>query len=127
MINLANAPLANIWFPDDEARSRVVAAITTLAAVGAAATFTIPNGYPPIDRTIPCPILGIFCAQNGATLAANGQEAFAIAGQMGTAVAPDSIGEFRVTGARTVEVFQTAAEAQVVLVIYVGKGSGQET
>ena len=121
--------LANIWFPNLKDRSRVIAAISTLAAVGAgaAATFTIPNNYPPIDRTIPCPILGIFCAQNGATLAANGQNAFAMAGQLDTAIAATGAGEFRVTGARTVEVWQLANEAQVVLVIYVAKGSGQET
>ena len=103
MINLANAPLANIWFPDDEARSRVIAAISTVAAVGAAVTITIPNGYPPIDRTIPCPVLAILVADNTAGgLLAFGQEMFAIAGQMPTALAPDSAGEFRITGARAV-------------------------
>jgi hypothetical protein len=125
---MANAPLANIWFPDDEARSRVVAAISTVAAVGAAVTITIPNGYPPIDRTIPCPVLAIVVADNTvAGLLANGQEMFAIAGQMGTALAPDSAGEFRITGARTVEIFQQVAVDQVALIIYVAKGSGQET
>jgi sugar phosphate isomerase/epimerase len=125
---MANAPLANIWFPDDEARSRVVAAISTAAAVGAAVTITIPNGYPPIDRTIPCPVLAIVVADNTAAgLLANGQEMFAIAGQMGTALAPDSAGEFRITGARTVEIFQQVNVAQVALIIYVAKGSGQET
>ena len=121
--------LANIWFPDLKARRRVIAALSTLAAVGAgaAATFTIPNNYPPIDRTLPNPVLAILCAQNGATLAANGQNAYAIAGQLDTAVAPTGAGEFRITGARTVEVWQLANEAQVVLVIYVGLGSGQET
>jgi len=130
VINLANAPLANIWFPDDEARSRVIAAITTVAAVGAAVVATIPNGYPPIDRTIPCPVLAIVVADNTAGgLLALGQEMFAIAGQMGTALAADSAGEFRITGARTIEIFQSVAAGtiQVVLIIYVAKGSGQET
>ena len=128
MINLANAPLANIWFPDDEARSRVVAAITTVAAVGAAVVATIPNGYPPIDRTIPCPVLAIIVADNTAAgLLLHGQEMFAIAGQMPTALAADSAGEFRITGARTIEIFQQVAVTQVVLIIYVAKGSGQET
>lgn len=126
---MANAPLTNIWFPDNEARSRVVAALTTAAAGGggAAVTITIPNDYPPIDRTIPCPILGMFAAQNGATLVANGQEAFAMANQMNTTLTPDSAGEFRITGARTIEIYQQANEAQVVLVIYVAKGTGQKT
>ena len=127
MINLANAPLANIWFPDNEARSRIVAAIARLAAVGAATNLVIPDEYPPIDRTIPCPVLAIVAAQNDITLAATGQEMFAMAGQMGTALAADSLGEFRITGVRTVEVFQTATETQVALIIYVAKGSGQET
>lgn len=128
MINLANAPLANIWFPDDEARSRVIAAISTVAAVGAAVTITIPNGYPPIDRTIPCPVLAIVVADNTAGgLLANGQEMFAIAGQMGTALAPDSAGEFRITGARTVEILQQVATDQIALIIYVAKGTGQQT
>ena len=125
---MANVPLANIWFPDDEARSRVIAAITTCAAVGAAVTITIPNGYPPIDRTIPCPVLAIVLADNTAGgLLANGQEMFAIAGQMATGTAADSAGEFQITGARTIELFQQIATDQVALVIYVAKGSGQET
>lgn len=128
MIIIANAPLANIWFPDDEARSRVIAAISTVAAVGAAVTITIPNGYPPIDRTIPCPVLAIVVADNTvAGLLLHGQEMFAIAGQMGTALAPDSAGEFRITGARTIEIFQQVAVTQVALIIYVAKGTGQET
>ena len=128
MIKLANAPLANIWFPDEEAWSRVVAAFTTIAAVGAAVVATIPNEYPPIDRTIPCPVLAIVAADNTvAGLLADGQETFAIANQMPTALAADSIGEFRITGARTIELFQTVAVTQAVLIIYVAKGSGQET
>ena len=124
---MANAPLANIWFPDDEARSRVVAAITTSAGgAGAAVVITIPNGYPPIDRTIPCPVLGIFTAQVGATLVANGIEGYAMADQMG-ALAADSAGEFQITGARTISIWEQAAEAKIVLVIYVAKGTGQET
>ena len=127
MINLANAPLANIWFPDDEARSRVVAAVARLAAVGAATNLVIPNEYPPIDRTIPCPVLAIVAAEDGAVLGALGEEMFAMVDQMGTALAPDTVGEFRITGVRTVEVFQTLAATQVALIIYVAKGSGQET
>ena len=127
MINLANAPLANIWFPDNEARSRIVAAIARLAAVGAATNLVIPNEYPPIDRTIPCPVLAIVALDDTAGgLLATGQELFAMAGQMG-ALAPDSLGEFRITGVRTVSVFQTVATTQVALIIYVAKGSGQET
>ena len=127
MINLANAPLANIWFPDDEARSRVVAAIARLAAVGAATNLVIPDEYPPIDRTIPCPVLAIVALDNTAGgLLALGEEMFAMAGQMG-ALAPDSVGEFQITGVRTVSVFQTVNTTQVALIIYVAKGSGQET
>ena len=134
MINLANAPLANIWFPDDEARSRVVAAYTTVAAGGGTAvvTATIPNNYPPIDRTIPCPVLAIVAADNTAGgLLALGQEMFAmsiggVVGQMG-ALAPDSVGEFQITGARTIDFYQTDNTTQAVLIIYVAKGSGQET
>jgi len=127
---LANAPLANIWFPDEEAWSRVIAAFTTVAAVGAAVVATIPNGYPPIDRTIPCPVMAILAVDNTAGgLLALGQEAFAIAGQMPSALAADSIGEFRITGARTIEIFQSVAAGtiQAVLIIYVAKGTGQET
>lgn len=128
MIKLANAPLANIWFPDEEARSRVVAAITVAAAIGAATNLVIPNGYPPIDRTIPCPVLAIVIADNTvAGLGANGQEMFAIAGQMPTALAADSAGEFRIIGERTIEIWQQVAVDQVALIIYVAKGSGQET
>jgi len=132
VIKLANAPLANFWFPDNEARSRVVAAICTSTAAGAGAvvTLTIPNGYPPIDRTILNPILGIFTAQTGATLAATGIEGYAMAGQMGAVPAtmtPDSAGEFEITGARTIDIWQQANEDAVCLIIYIAKGTGQET
>ncbi len=131
MIKLANLPLTNVWFPDNEDRSRVIAAITTSAgAAGGVVTITIPNGYPPIDRTIPCPVLGIFTAEVGATLAANGIEGYALAGQMGATPAsltPDSAGEFEITGARTIDIWEQAATAKIVLVLYIGKGTGQET
>jgi len=126
---VANLPLTNIWFPDEEARSRVVAAYTTVAAGGGAAvvTATIPNGYPPIDRTIPCPVLAIIAADNTAGgLLALGQEAFPIADQMGV-LPPDSVREFQITGARTIDFYQTVNITQAVLIIYVAKGSGQET
>jgi len=121
--------LANIWFPNLKDRSRIIAAISTLPAVGApaASNVVIPNDYPPIDRTIPCPVLAIFCAQNTATLAANGQHAFAMAGQLNTGVAPTGAGEFQITGVRTISVWNLPNEAQVVLIIYVAKGSGQDT
>ncbi len=128
---MANAPLTNVWFPDNEDRSRVIAAITTSAGgAGANITITIPNGYPPIDRTIPCPVLAIFTAQVGTTLVGNGVEGYALGGQMGATPAsltPDSAGEFLITGARTIDIWEQAAEAKVVLVIYIGKGTGQET
>ena len=121
--------LANIWFPNLESRKRVIAAISTLPAVGAPAesVLTIPAGYPPIDRSIPNPVLAIFAAQNDATLVANGANGFAIAGDCGFGTAPTGAGEFRITGARTLGVWNLINETQVVLIIYVAKGSGQET
>lgn len=121
--------LANIWFPNIEARSRVIAALSTLPAVGAPAesVLTIPNGYPPIDLSIPSPVLAIFALMTGANLVADGQQGFAIAGQCAAGVAPTAQGEFRITGARTLGVWNMPNEAQVALVIYVAKGSGQET
>ena len=120
-------PLANIWFPDVRDWGRMVAAVIDDSAAGAAAakTLTIPNNYPPIDRTIPCPVLAIFCLQTDATLIALGNTGCAIGGQM--AVAPTADGEFFITGARTVQVWKTAAELQVYIIFYISKGSGQET
>ena len=50
-----------------------------------------------------------------------------MAGQCDTATAPTAAGEFRITGARTIEIWEVTARAKHVLVVYVSKGSGQET
>lgn len=118
--------LANIWFPDPEDRKRIIAAITTSAgAAGGVVTITIPDSYPPIDRTIPCPVLAIMAAMDLAVLAIDENEIWAMAGQMG--VAPTAGGEFLITGARTIDIWDLTAGLKHVLVVYVSKGSGQET
>ena len=108
----------------------MIAAFSTLPAVGAPAesVLTIPNGYPPIDLSIPNPVLAIFAAQNAAGgLAANGQQGYAIAGQCGAAVAPTGAGEFRITGTRTLGVWNQPNVTSAVIIFYIAKGSGQET
>jgi len=118
--------LANIWFPDNEDRKRIIAAVCTSAGgAGAAVQIAIPNNYPPIDRTIPCPILGILTMCSGAVLAANDNDGFAMAGQM--AVAPTGAGEWFINGARTIQIWEITARAKAVLVVYIAKGSGQQT
>jgi hypothetical protein len=123
---MANAPLANIWFPDEEARGRIVAAVTTSAGgAGAVVGLTIPNNYPPIDDSLPCPIIAIMGMGTGAVLAIDENIIWAIANTM--ALAPDSVGEHLVTGERTIDVWELSATAKTVLIIYVSKGSGQQT
>lgn len=119
--------LANIWFPDVREWGQMVAAVMTLAAGGGGAveTLTIPNEYPPIDRTIPCPVLAILGLQADAALLALGNTGCAMAGQMATA--PTADGEFRITGTRTIDIWQTPNEIQVYIVFYISKGSGQKT
>ena len=127
---MANAPIALIQFPDPIDRKRIIAAVTTSAGgAGAVVTLTIPNGYPPIDRTIPCPIMVILGAMDLAVLAAKENLVWAIAGTMGTGAGgvPDSAGEFQITGARTIDVWELTAGLKHILVVYVSKGSGQET
>ena len=127
---MANAPIALTVFPDPAQRKMVVAAVTTCAGgAGAVMTLTIPNGYPPIDRTISCPVLAILGLCLGAVLAINDNLVWAIAGTMGTGAGgvPDSVGEFQITGARTIDVWELAAGIKVVMIVYVSKGSGQET
>ena len=69
---MANAPLANIWFPNEKARGRIVAAITTSAgAAGGVVGLTIPNNYPPIDDSLPCPVIAIIAGITTAVLAIN--------------------------------------------------------
>lgn len=125
------APLVDVWFPDRKDRERIVAAVTTSAgAAGGVVTITIPNQYPPIDRSIPCPVLAIIGAITTATLAINENEIWAMAGQMGATPAtltPDSAGEFLITGPRTIDIWEQTAGIKAVLVIYVSKGSGQKT
>ena len=120
--------LANIWFPDVKNWGQMVAAVMQLAAGGGGAveTLTIPNHYPPIDRTIPCPVLAILGLQNAAGgLLALGNQGCAIAGQM--AAAPTADGEFFITGARTIDIWQTVNLTQCFIVFYISKGSGQNT
>ena len=118
--------LANIWFPDPEDRKRTVAAVCTSAGgAGAAITITIPNQYPPIDVTIPCPVLAMLSCVDGAVLAIDDNDGFAMAGQM--AVAPTAAGEFFILTSRTIQIWEITARAKHVLVVYVSKGSGQET
>jgi len=120
--------LANIWFPDVRDWGRMVAAVIDLAAGGGGAveTLVIPDNYPPIDRTIPSPVLAILCLQTAAGgLLALGNTGCAIAGQM--AAAPTADGEFFITGARTIDIWQTVNLTQVYIVFYISKGSGQET
>ena len=128
---MGNAPLANILFPDREDRKRIVVAVTTSAgAAGGVVTLTIPNNYPPIDRTIPCPVLAIVGMITTAVLAIDENIVWAMAGQMGATPAtmtPDSVGEFEITGARTIDVWELAAGIKAIMVVYVSKGSGQET
>ena len=119
--------LANIWFPDVRDWGQMVAAVAQVPAGGGGAveTITIPNQYPPIDRTIPCPVLAILGLQSDAALLALGNTGCAIAGHM--AAAPTADGEFFITGARTVDIWQTPDENQVYIIFYISKGSGQET
>ena len=119
--------LANLWFPDVRNWGQMVAAVIDLAAGGGGAveTLTIPNQYPPIDRTIPSPVLAILCVQADAVLLALGNDGCAIGGQM--AAAPTATNEFFITGARTIDIWQTPDEIQVYIVFYISKGSGQET
>nr|BDI55205.1 MAG: hypothetical protein [uncultured archaeon] len=118
--------LANIWFPSEEDRKRIIAAVTTSAGgAGAVVTITIPDAYPPIDRTIPCPVLAIMAAMDLAVLAIAENEIWPMADQM--AVAPTAVGEFLITGARTIDIWEQTVGLKHVLVVYVSKGSGQET
>ncbi len=128
---MGNAPLANILFPDRKDRERIVVAVTTSAgAAGGVVTLTIPNQYPPIDRTIPCPVLAIIGMITTAVLAIDENPIWAMADQMGATPAtltPDSAGEFLITGARTIDVWEITAGIKAILIVYVSKGSGQET
>lgn len=120
----AATPLTDIRFPSEKDMRRMVAATTNIASAGGAstATITIPNEYPAIDRSIPHPVLAILLFQNGATLAAEGVENFEISMQCdGGTLGAD---EFKITGDRTIDVYQTADEAQDVIIFYIARGTG---
>jgi hypothetical protein len=123
---MATSPLSNIYTPSEEEYSKMMVATADISSAGgtSVATITLDNAYPAIDQTIPSPVLAIVLMQDGATLAANGIENFLITGQCdGT---PDSAGEFQITGDRTIDVYQTAAESQAVLVFYIARGTGEK-
>ena len=121
--------LANIWFPDERHWGRMVVAVIddSAAGSGAAKVITIPNNYPPIDLNLPNPVLAIFAVQTDVTLVILGNTGCAIAGDMGNAAAPTADGEFQITAARTIDIWQTPAITQVYIVFYISKGSGQKT
>ena len=113
--------------PNEEARKRLCVAVTTIAAGAGAVNATLSVSYPPIDRSIPCPILAMFAGQseNGGGLLANGHQSFAIGGTCDGA--PDSAGEFQVTGDRVISVYsELVAKASVIMIFYIAKGSGNK-
>lgn len=122
---MVTSPLTDIRFPAEEDWGRVVAATTNIGA-GAAGekTITIPNEYPPIDRSIPHPVLAILAFQTSATLVASGVENCEISGQVDTGDAADSTGEFRITGDREIKAYLTANKTLDILIVYIAKGTG---
>ena len=120
------APMTDILFPEDSALSRLIIAETTCGVGIGVVTLTLSASYPPIDRSLPNPVLAILLVQNDATLVATGSEQFPITGAMVAGIAPDSIGEFLVTADRTINVYRSAAETTIALIAYISKGSGNK-
>lgn len=119
------APITNIFFPSEEDRANMIAAAVSVGAGGgtAVATITIPAAYPPINVKVPMPVIAIILLQADATLLASGNEFMTIADQCDGV--PDSAKEFQITGARTIDFYQTPNELQSAIVFYIADGSGQ--
>ena len=121
------AAMTDILFPEDSALSRLIIAETTCAgSAGGVVTLTLSASYPPIDRSLPNPVLGIILVQNDATLVINGSEVYNITGAMVAGIAPDSTGEFLVTADRTINVWRLVNETTIAIIAYISKGSGNK-
>lgn len=121
------AAMTDILFPEDSVLSRLILAETTsTGGAGAVVTLTLAASYPPIDRSIPNPILAIMTVQNSATLLQNASEIYTIADSMVAGVAPDDDNEFVVTGDRTIDIWTRIAEPAIALIAYISKGSGNK-
>jgi len=91
----------------------------TAAGAGAAVTVTLPSSNAPIKQRIQSPILAmVSLTKNVAT----DSQYFVPTGQMARAVAPDSAGEFQITGARTVKIWDAKNQDGYVLIWYVPDG-----
>ncbi len=121
-----SSPLTDILTPNEKQRGGMIAGGAEVASAAAGVkTITLGNGYPAINRKIQSPVLLILLVQYDPVLVQNGCEAFFISGQMDRATAPDSAGEFQITGARTIDVYSTANnETLHAIVFYIPEGSG---
>jgi hypothetical protein len=121
---MAVAPIATILTPRKHDLGNAIMAVATYTSAGAttAVTVTLANSYPPINRRIPMPILGIFCIANETAWAAGDNQNFEPSGQCDGV--PDSAGEFQITGDRTFVIYNTPDKNGTLVVFYCYKGSG---
>ncbi len=124
---MAVSPITTIYTPPESCWKRIVTAFGTYTSAGAttAITITIDNAYPPIDRGIQSPVLGILMIADESSVAVGDIQVFDITGQVDRSSAPDSAGEFQITGDRTVKVYNTPDKDGKYIITYVAKGSGE--
>lgn len=111
--------------PNEKDYSKMICAGVAHTSTGAAGveTLTIDNDYPPIDMGIQSPVLAIILIENE-TPANDQNEVFLPSGQMARGTAPDSAGEFEITGERTIDIYQTNDLNGNALIFYIPKGTG---
>ena len=119
---------ASVRMPSSKKLSTAITAYFELASDGASpSTLTLDSDYPPIDLSIQSPVLGIFLINDETAVAIADPEHFIPAGQMARGTAPDSAGEFQLTGARTINVFHTGDKNSKGMITYIQQGSPQLT
>lgn len=107
----------------DMGRMTCAAVAHTSTGATGVETLTIGSDYPPIDLGIQSPVLAIILIESE-TPANDKTEIFLPAGQMARAVAPDSGGEFQISGVREIIIYQTADLNGFALIFYIFKGTG---
>jgi len=114
-----------LYFDDSGIKHPLCAGIGTYTAggAGAACTVTLGDHYPAIAMRMQCPVIAIVKIPTEAAGAATGLEYYTPDNQMPIGTAPDSAGEWAITGARTLSIWETADKNGICIIIYVPEGN----
>lgn len=115
----------SVRMPSEKQLAKAITVGITYTSGGAttAVTITLDSDYPPIDRTIQSPILGIFLIADETAVAVDDIQMSIPSNQVARGSAADSGNEFAITGARTISVYNTPDKNGIGWMTYIPQGS----